>query len=173
MNRVVALCGVAVATVALADPLTLNIDLANQTFDWVDGTSITSSGGFSNVFGTTNSFDVIVTSPTPVVTGTALVGSFTIDLGVGLQGQSVIEGLAIGTTTPEPTMFAGDAAGPAAGTFSKASFASLLNVAPGSYSLASAIGNWDDGVLVNVVVPGPSAGAAMLGGLVLMSRRRR
>lgn len=158
---------------ACAD-LILDIDLANQTFDWVDGTSVSrpSSTGFPPLSGP--SFGTFagaadsasITMPLPVSNssivfdfasfsflsdGTEIVG-ISLNSAAAALGQWIVSGTA-------------DAA--AQGVFDFGSFADFENLTPGTYRYASTSGDWNDDVVVRVSgsVPAPASVALLSMGL--------
>lgn len=165
---------ISTASPCAAGPLELRINLADQTFDWLDGTSITQVTSLDdNRFGSMIDSDVIISSPLAAYTGAGAHYSVIFDLSAG--GTS-IDGVGLCTSDPPGlgAVFSGDAAGPAIATYDAGSFAALSSLSVGSFLFAP-VGPWDDGVLVHVI-PSPGALAVCIASLGAASprvRRRR
>ncbi len=160
--------------------LILDIDLNNQSFDWVDGSSITRVPNTveHNGFGSFSSINATITSPLPLYSGN---GSFIAVYFDFSDDFTSLDGLAFATTAPpgQSATFSGTNALPSLATFSVGDFSIFANLSAGSFDFASMENNWNDVVTVNVSsTPVPEPTTMLLFGVGLLSfagvnRRKR
>lgn len=161
--------------ISSAQALTLEIDLLNRTFNWVDETEIHFNNDEhpSTIFGSFAE-TVTIAAPFPLSSGT-LSDITSFDIGINEAGTEIALVWFQGMTTAGPATLSGTSDAPANPVFlfEEQDFSFFDKLLPGSYKLAGSPVTWSNSLTVNVI-PEPTTTTLIAGaGILLLALLRR